>query len=194
MKSLTAIILSGGFSTRMGIDKGLVHFRGKPLIEYTLEIATSVTKQILIVANNKAYEKFGVPVYQDILKEKGPLGGIHTGLTHSNTAYNLVLACDMPLMTTAFVKYLIKEITEDHLIIVPMQDDKIEPLCAIYRQEALPRFEIAAGSSDLSLHALIKRTPTKFFDIDKSLPYYSPFLFSNANSKEELEALESIEL
>ena len=194
MDTLAVIILSGGFSSRMGMDKGLIPFRGRPMIQRILDIASELTGEILIIANKKGYEQFGHPVHQDILKGKGPLGGIHTGLTHSNANHNLVLACDMPMMTLEFVKYLMDEVSEEDQIVVPRHRGKMEPLCAMYSKVCLSSIENAAKSSDLSLHNFINTNKVKFIDLYRNSPYYSPYLFSNANTMEELKELESVEL
>lgn len=193
MDSPGVIVLSGGFSKRMGQEKGLVHFKGKPMIEHTLEKAAEISNDIIIIANVSGYEDFGYPVYTDILKEKGPIGGIHAGLTYSKASYNLVLACDMPLMTTSFLKHLISGTSEEYQIMVPRHDNCLEPLCAVYGKDCLNGIENAANSSDLSLHHFIEGSVTKIIDVNSSLPYYSPYLFSNANNAEELKALELLE-
>jgi len=189
MESLAIIVLSGGFSSRMGMEKGLVPFKGKPLIEHVLTTASGITDNIMIIANNEGYEQFGYPVFGDLLKEKGPIGGIHAGLTHSNAIQNLVLPCDMPLMTLAFLKYLLDQTGEIDQIVVPRYNGKIEPLCAVYNCSCLPVLKRAAESSDLSLHGLIRKAGAKFIDLDRDSPHYSPYLFSNVNSMKELKTL-----
>ena len=193
MDKIGVIILAGGLSKRMGADKGLLHFRGKPLVEHILQITSPISNSTLIIANNEAYKQFGVPVYKDIIKEKGPIGGIHTGLSCSNAKMNLVLACDMPMLNSDFLRGLIDMITDESQLIVPKHDDKIEPLCAIYHQSLLPALEKAAKSSDLSLHGFISSQDVKFHEIDKKSSYYSPYLFSNANNLAELQTLETVE-
>ena len=190
MESLAAIILSGGFSSRMGTDKGLVLFKGKPLIERTLTLARNFTETILIIANTDGYEQFGYPVYKDIMKEKGPLGGIHAGLTHSNSNRNLVLACDMPLLNHELITHVL-ETDSGELVAVPRHDGQIEPLCAVYRKACLDQIEMRIHSSDLSLHGMIKSTSVKYLDMDENLPFYSPYLFSNVNTVEELANLKN---
>ena len=194
MESLAAIILSGGFSRRMGTDKGLVSFKGKPMIEASLALANTITDNIMIIANNGDYRQFGYQVYGDILVDKGPMGGIHAGLTHSNATFNMVLACDMPLMTTAFLKYIVGEIEEGDKIIAPRHGQQIEPLCAVYHKDCLSLIESTLESSDLSLHGFIANNQTKFIDIDERKTYYSPYLFSNTNTLEDLRKLEKLQL
>ena len=65
---LSAIILAGGKSSRMGTDKGLVLFNGKPMVEYLIEIFRSLNIPTIIVANNSEYNQFDVPVFEDLIK------------------------------------------------------------------------------------------------------------------------------
>ena len=92
----TAIILAGGKSSRMGSDKGLVLLNGKPMISYIIEILKKMQIPIIIISNNENYKQFGLPVFADIIKEKGPLGGIYTGLKNSKTESNIIVSCDVP--------------------------------------------------------------------------------------------------
>ena len=174
----------------MGIDKGLVQFREQPMITRSIKVASEVSDEILIIANKQGYEQFGYPVYGDIYKNKGPLGGIHSGLTHSGTNHNLVLACDLPMLTVNFLKYLIDRCLDDDLMVVPRHGGQLEPLCAIYHRDCLPLIENALASGDLSLHGFLDYNRPKFIDIDNNLPCYSPYLFLNVNTVEDLNAVE----
>ena len=92
MKEIQAIILAGGESRRMGSDKGMLKKDGKPFVQSIIEAVKPLTARIMIISSNKDYKRFGYPVYEDIVKGKGPVGGIYTGLNHSRYEYNLVLA------------------------------------------------------------------------------------------------------
>ncbi|MCK6650149.1 MAG: molybdenum cofactor guanylyltransferase, partial [Bacteroidia bacterium] len=107
MEPITGIILAGGKSSRMGTDKGIVELNNKALIEYVIETLREVTDQIIIIANNNHYDKFGYEVYPDIIKEAGPMGGIYTGLFYSTTEHNFILSCDTPLLNKNILKEII---------------------------------------------------------------------------------------
>jgi len=174
----------------MGIDKGLVQFRKQPMITRSLKTASKVCNEVLIIANKQGYEKFGYPVYTDIHMNKGPLGGIHSGLSHSCTDHNLVLACDLPMLTVDFLEYLIDHCSDNDLMVVPRHAGQLEPLCAIYHRDCLPLIENALASGDLSIHGFLKYNRTKFIDIDNNLPCYSPYLFQNVNTVDDLKEAE----
>ncbi len=106
-EKITAIILSGGKSTRMGTEKGLTKLNGKFLIEHIVDVVKKVTDEIIIVANSSDYDVFGYKVFSDINKNCGQMGGIYTGLYYSKTKKNIVLSCDIPFVSSEAVKYIL---------------------------------------------------------------------------------------
>src|SRR5688572_33465590 len=107
--NITAFILAGGKSSRMGTDKGLVPFRGKEMIRWSIDLLQPIFNDVYLVANRPEYAKFGLPVLSDMLHEKGPIGGIYTALTSSNTTWNFIMACDMPFMNNQVIHKLISD-------------------------------------------------------------------------------------
>ena len=105
----TGIILAGGKSSRMGEDKGLVLLNGKPMIQYVIEALKEVVSDIIIISNNASYNKFRIPVYADLIKDKGPVGGIYTGLYHSTTELNFCISCDVPMISSDFILWLLNK-------------------------------------------------------------------------------------
>ncbi len=80
MKNYTGIILAGGKSSRMGTEKGLVEINHKKMIEYSIDQLKKVTENIIIISNTNKYNYLKYPVYEDLIKDIGPIGGIYTGL------------------------------------------------------------------------------------------------------------------
>ncbi len=99
-EEVTGIILSGGKSSRLGEEKGLALFNGKPLIQYAIDILKPVCDKIIISANNQLdeYAKFGFEIVEDQVKGIGPMAGLIAGLNKSVTRYNFVLSCDTPFV------------------------------------------------------------------------------------------------
>ena len=99
---VTGTVLAGGLARRMGNqDKGLVLFRGKPMVEYALQAMSVVVDQVLINANRnlEQYQQFGVPVIADQTDSfDGPLAGVYTAMVHSQAEILLVMPCDTPLV------------------------------------------------------------------------------------------------
>ncbi|HPG34509.1 MAG TPA: molybdenum cofactor guanylyltransferase, partial [Lentimicrobium sp.] len=72
---ITGIVLAGGKSTRMGTDKGLMIFQGKPLVMYSIDLLSMFCGRILISSNNPEYAKFGYEIIADELPGAGPMAG-----------------------------------------------------------------------------------------------------------------------
>ena len=94
VEDVTAFVLAGGKSTRMGKDKAFLEFRGRILLARALELAAGAGQEVRIVGDPRKFAAFG-QVIEDIYRERGPLGGIHAALKSSSTRLNLMLAVDI---------------------------------------------------------------------------------------------------
>src|SRR5262245_33823192 len=103
---VTAFILAGGKSTRMGTDKALVMLEGRTLLARMLELARSICANVRIVGDPAKFGAFA-SVVGDVFQACGPLGGIHAALRSSQTELNLMLAVDMPFLSIALLEFLI---------------------------------------------------------------------------------------
>jgi len=149
---LSAVILAGGQSRRMGRDKAWLEYRGQPLI--TLAVSKirllGITEIFISGRPNGDYAILDCLVLHDLAPGQGPLGGIERGLHACTSPLLLVLAVDLPHLATRFLARLIA--TCDHLTgAVPVRDGEPEPLAAIYpkrchalAREALVRSDLAA--------------------------------------------------
>jgi molybdenum cofactor guanylyltransferase len=187
---LTAVILAGGKSSRMGQDKGILHIHGKPMVMHIIEAAREVSDNIIIVANNDNYNDFGYPVYRDHFPGCGPLGGIYTGLTRSATARNLFLSCDIPFVNGRLLKFLQNRSEYRQDALVPLHNDVKEPLCAIYHKRVLKTVLKQILKEDYKLQNLLEKLNVKYADPASVL--LPETLFSNINTPEQLNHLRGI--
>lgn len=173
---MTGIILAGGEGSRMKIPKGLISFDdGMTIIERIIEILRSIFREVIVVTNTPGiYSKFearpvrnfaspsnkggisnGVRIVKDLVKGKGPLGGIYSGLMASTSWYNFVCGCDMPFIKPSLIRYL-KALPVDYDgalrsrlelksqrdfnydVLLPEIDGLAEPLFAIYSKGCIP--------------------------------------------------------
>jgi molybdopterin-guanine dinucleotide biosynthesis protein A len=153
--SLTAIILSGGKSTRMGQDKGLMEINGKPMIQYVIDNITPVCSQIIISANQDTYKKFGYPVIKDDIADTGPAGGIVSSFPHSSNDKNLIISCDLPFVTPVFINILLN-LSNKYEITIPELNGYIQPLCGIYLKDIYNRFKNIVEHGQSSMKNIIK--------------------------------------
>jgi molybdopterin-guanine dinucleotide biosynthesis protein A len=187
---LTAFILAGGKSTRMGTDKAFVKYGGRTLLARVLELARSIAPRVFIVGSREKFAPFA-PVVEDIFRECGPLGGIHAALKTSSTELNLMLAVDTPFISSAFLQYLISRAQGAHeaTVIVPRSGGRRQPLCAIYRREFADVAEIALRAGQNRIDRLFDGVQTRMLEQEElEAAGFSPALFRNLNTPEELEA------
>lgn len=168
----------------MKTDKGLVVFNGKMLVEHVIASAKKITNKIIIITVNPAYSQFGFPCIGDEVKEKGPLGGIFTGLINSSTQKNLCIGCDMPFLSEKFLASLI-EITGDEDVLLAEHQGKAEPLCSIYDSSCISHFRTQLEQNHLKITDALDGLKTRVISFDKE-EWFVGNEFANINSIEEL--------
>lgn len=180
---ITAIILAGGKSSRMGTDKSFIEINGKTLLESAIELCRPIFDFVLISSNNPVHKNFGVEIIPDEILDCGPIGGIYSCLKKSDTDWNFVISVDAAFVNTDFVKYLISEIDE-YDAVIPIHSNGIEPLIALYHKNSLNAIEKRIQNEDFKMHNLINSIHTKWID-SKAWTERYPKLFYNLNRPED---------
>jgi len=190
---LSAFILVGGKSRRMGSDKAFLQFEGRTLLERALELARSITPDVRIVGSLEKFGKFG-GVVEDIFCHCGPLAGIHAALRSSRTDLNLILAVDLPFVSPEFMKYLVGEArrTPGALAVVPRADGRRQTLCAGYRRGFAEAAENALGAGRNRIDVLFDSVPVRVIE-EEELRHagFFPAIFRNLNTPADLEMAKS---
>jgi molybdenum cofactor guanylyltransferase len=133
--AVSAIVLAGGQSRRMGRDKALIDYQGRPIIVHVINTLRVLTDDIMVVSNRAdLYRSFGARVVTDYDPPSGPLGGIAVGLQAVNHDVAVVVACDMPFLNVSLLRWLI-DLAEGVDAVVPQTGGEFEPLHAVYRQK-----------------------------------------------------------
>src|SRR5271157_1706147 len=141
VEGVSAFILAGGRSSRMGTDKALLQWNGENLLQNALSKAKEVSPAPMIVGSRARYSSYG-DVIEDRFPDCGPLGAIHAALCATQTDLNLVLSVDMPLVTVDLLRWLVQAADEGpELAVVPESGGRLQPLCAVYRRGARPAIE-----------------------------------------------------
>src|SRR5215475_12711247 len=205
--TIKGFIQAGGRSSRMNRDKAWLEIEGVPMIERALAAAGPSVDHLGIIVNAanpqiERYEKLaefcGAKLIFDLHEHLGPLGGIHTALAHCKDGESaLILACDLPFITTEFLSFLrnLHQTGNPQSVTVPLdQSDRLQPLAAIYDQslEAVVGQMLAADEFKVDL--LYSRVSTRKVGFSEfaHLPDAERF-FINVNTPEEyLAALRQI--
>lgn len=179
----SCIILCGGQSRRMGRDKGSMIIQDKPMIKHILSTLNHEINEVIIVLNNweriDKYSEFINPAdytytitfVEDEIKNKGPLPGIMTGLSHINSEYALILPCDSPYVSKKYIHTIFSEIDKNYQAVVPYHDKEnklktSEPLHSIYNKNISQVIENLVNEDILHIKGLIAKLDTKFVLID----------------------------
>lgn len=161
MKIGTAIILAGGKSSRIGREKALIEFEGEPLIVRIAKVVAPLFESLIVVSNSDlGVELPGAAFVKDIHLGRGPLAGIHAGLSASDTEENFVLACDMPFVSREIVER-IRELRGKAQVALPETDKGVEPLCAAYSRSCLPEIEAVLGGAGPRIIAFFDRVDVR---------------------------------
>ncbi|MGB9711108.1 MAG: molybdenum cofactor guanylyltransferase [Thermodesulfovibrio sp.] len=186
---LTGVILAGGKSSRMKINKCLLSFNNRRLIEILLINLKEIFEDLFIVTNfPEAYFYTGVPLIGDIYPFKGPMAGIHVAL--KNSKYDVfAFACDMPFVKKEIIYFLGgKHISQKNNITVGCYNEKIYPLPGIYSKEMLNELENLLKEDKLSMIRLIKDVHAQTVDVANLDEEGLSFI--NVNTEEDLKFLE----
>lgn len=173
-----------------GRDKGLVPFKGRPLVVYALEALRAVAGQVVVSANRsrEIYAGFGCPVIADESREfEGPLAGLLSAMAWADTEFVLTVPCDTPLVTGCMLKRLVEDReASDCDIAVAHDGERLHPVFVIARRSLLVDLQAFLASGERKVEAWLARHRAHRADYSDV-----PELFANANSLEELKALEA---
>lgn len=163
----TAILLSGGNSSRMGREKAFLPVHGRPLIEHVYcQLDDHFNRVVISAGNTDTYTFLGAVVIPDKVPGLGPLMGIASALEASESDINFVIACDIPDVNIPFIKMMIRE-SRDYDGVVPVNSrSQYEPLYAVYRKSMLKPMSkiLAAGKKKIS--EVFKLCRIKYIPVD----------------------------
>jgi len=159
--NISAAILAGGKSRRMGRNKALLPFRGRPLVARVYETLQPLFEDIFLVTDNPSVFDFvPCPKIPDRVPGKGPISGVDAALRHSRNPFVLVVGCDTPFLSPSLLGLLAGK-TQDADLVIPCGPRGPEPLCAVYGKGCLPLIEELLRKGDFSLMALVGRLRTR---------------------------------
>ena len=187
---LTAFILAGGKSMRMGSDKAFVECEGRTLLARALDLARSVTPDVRIVGSPEKFAPFA-PVIEDIFRDCGPLAGIHAALLSSPSELNLMLAVDTPFISWTFLQFMIGQARNapEATVVVPSSGGRSQPLCAVYRRQFADAAEHALRAGHNKIDRLFAQVRTRIIEQPElEAAGFSSAIFRNLNTPEELAA------
>src|ERR1039458_1031668 len=191
--SRMGFLLAGGKSSRMGtnIDKAFLDFGGQTLLDRALNVLGGVCDRVAIVGDPAKFVNCGSAKYEsivaDIFAGCGPLGGIHAALVHSSAELNLMLAVDMPFVSTELLAFLFAAAQNtDAVITVPRTSKGLQPLCAVYRRDFCAAAEQALRAGKFKIDAAFSSVAIRVIEENElAAAGFSEESFFNVNTPQD---------
>lgn len=193
---LTVVVQAGGESRRMGQDKALVPFLGRPLIQRVIDRVVPLADEVLVTTNHpEDYRFLGYPIFPDLVPGRGALGGLYTALSAARHPLVAVVACDMPFVSAPLLtaqRDLL--VSADYDAVIPRTEGGTEPFHALYRRLAcLPPIQAAIAADKWRVDAWYSKAQVYLMSPQETAQNDPGGLaFWNVNTPEELHQAEEI--
>jgi len=190
LANVTSALIAGGKSKRFGSPKELADFGGKRLIDYAVATAKSISRRTIIIGNPKELVSAGnIPVYEDLVANCGPMGGIYTALHYAKDKYIAVLPVDMPLLNLKIYRMLYPSLN-DQRPVVACSHNGLEPLISIWPVVVMKDLKEQIEKQDFRIYYLLKKLDAIEINF-ASLPDYKSHWFENINYKKDIVSLKN---
>lgn len=193
---LTVCIQAGGQSSRMGEDKALKSFLGRPLIQRVIDRISSIADELIVTTNRPDdYRFLDIRLVPDLKPDRGALGGLYTAIASASNPLVAVVACDMPFASAELLEAAARlTVQEEADVVVPRSGEGYEPIHAVYRRATcLPAIETALNSDMWKVIAWFPQVKVRVLTSDE-IKRYDPagLAFWNVNTPEEFLEAEKI--
>jgi len=189
---MTAIVLAGGKSLRLGQDKTSLVIDGRRLLQRVIDLVASLADEVIVVTSDQhkglaLFSDLSAKVVVDIYPGKGSLGGIYTGLRASNFSHSLVVACDMPFLNPALLRYLVS-LAPEFDVVIPRVRDLLEPLHAVYSKNCLAPAEELLQRGQLKVLDIFDQVKVRYVE-EEEINRFDPehLSFFNINTQKDLD-------
>ena len=152
----------------MGTEKGLVSYKGRPMIAYSIDVCRAFSTDIRISTGNSQYEKFGYPLVPDPVKDIGPIGGLAAALEDSPTAGILVCPCDMPELRAEIFQKILQVRHGAKAVVAANPAGKAFPVTGYYHKSALSIILGQIAIKNYSLQPLVSLLDARKVTVEQS--------------------------
>ena len=170
----------------MGRDKALIQFQGQPLWRHQLNTLRQLTPEQLLLAGNLRDAE--VETIADEIPNAGPLGGVAAALQNSSAPHLVVLAVDLPLITTSFLQSLV-DLCDERRGVVPQRALRFEPLAAVYARGSAGLASAALRAGDFSMQQFVRAALRENLLVARTISDDQVPFFANLNTPADLALL-----
>ena len=191
---LSIVVQAGGQSARMGENKALKPFLGRPLVQRVLERLAPIADELLLTTNQpEDFAFLKLPLFSDVKPGRGPLGGLYTALVSAKYPFVAVVACDMPFASAQLLVAAANFLDQEKVdVVIAESAEGFEPLHAVYRRETcIPAIESAMEANQWRVISWLPQVKVRKLTADE-LGRYDPqnLAFWNVNTPEEFSKAE----
>lgn len=188
---VTGVILAGGLARRMNNqDKGLINYKGRPMISYAIASLAAIADQSIINANRNQehYQQFGLPVVADQTDSfDGPLAGVLTAMIHTDADVLVVMPCDSPLIKAEHLqKLLAARAKNDADVAVAFDGERLHPVFLAIKTALKTSLQDYLASGQRKIDRWLEQQKMVKADFSNE-----PKIFININTMTELSELEA---
>ena len=186
---ITGIVLAGGQSSRMGYNKAEAEMHGESMLIRMIEKLKEITPTIVVSSGTTNYPNIPYMQIPDEHPQCGPMGGIYSVLKASNTSLNLVVSCDIPLVSIDLLEHIVAIAAHSEALITVPIDDNGQPqmMCAVYHRDVVPILQQQLVAHAFKMKNLLNLVSVEYVKISKEHPLYVEHAFMNVNSPINLE-------
>jgi molybdopterin-guanine dinucleotide biosynthesis protein A len=187
-------VLAGGKSSRMGTDKAILNFRGRPMIAIAVETLRSVCEEVSIAGNRDDLAEWAT-VVRELREGEGPAAGIEAALIAASRDWVLMLPVDLPMMSDELLRRWVGMVLASKGVRASYMEavEERHPALCLAHRECLPVFREELNAGDRKLTRIFQRFGKGLLVVDASeLMEGSEAYFANLNTPEELAAAEQM--
>ena len=193
---LTICIQAGGQSSRMGEDKALKPFLGRPLVQRVVERLSPIADEVIVTTNRPdIYQFLNCRLFPDLKPGRGALGGLYTAIASAAHPIVAVVACDMPFASATLIEGMTQILVKNEAdVVIAKSEEGYEPIHAVYRRETcLPAIEAAIEADQWKVIAWFPQVKVHTLTV-QDIRQYDPsgLAFWNVNTPEEFIEAEQI--
>ncbi len=185
--AITAGILTGGRSIRMGQNKACMKWKGQTFLERSALLFKTFDEVLVSVDDIELYKDQGYVLVEDVRKGYGPLEGLYRLLSAASHSWVFLVAVDMPLLPRELILRMAEAAKDGAKAVILEGNKRIQPLCGMYHKAAIPVLEQMFQEEMHSMSELLKRMNVKIMQIEQL--GFSSDVLSNINTPKDYEAL-----
>ena len=193
---VSGVVLAGGKSKRMGMDKRHLSVHGKPLLDRVTSTLLELFPEVLLVLAEEDISRRDdrMRIVTDLIPDCAAVGGLYTGLYHSRYPHVFVVACDMPFINAAVIELFLRKIDATDIVMAQLVTG-LQPLHGLYSKQCLPILKEMIDARDLRLQNIADKQGLTVHRVSEAeIKRLDPQLLSflNLNSPADLELANKI--